>query len=103
MGNLHLSEFIEDLQLIYEEYGDLPVKGNIICGERGTLSSMCIINDDHYEEREKTLLIETLPESFGCSGLFSAYEYPSMKNISLIPLNKQQNICYNAKQVRDDK
>lgn len=82
--DMTLKRLIQHLENIYTEYGNIPVEGNIICGERGALSSLCVINGDSYEDSEKILLIEVLSESMGCNKLFSAYEYPSMKTIELV-------------------
>ena len=84
MGNISLDEFIKHLQTIRSKYGDIPVQGNIICGERGSVVSLCVINDDDYndEDKELMLLIEVVPETKDINnGGFYLYEYPSMEEI----------------------
>lgn len=84
MKYINLDEFIKHLQTIRNKYGDIPVQGNIICGERGSVVSLCVINDDDYDEEDKELmlLIEVAPETKDISnGDFYLYEYPSMEEI----------------------
>ena len=84
MKYINLDEFIKHLQTIRNKYGNIPVQGNIICGERGSVVSLCVINDDDYDEEDKELmlLVEVAPETKDISnGDFYLYEYPSMKEI----------------------
>lgn len=84
MKYINLDEFIKNLQTIRNKYGDIPVQGNIICGERGSVVSLCVINDDDYgdEDKELMLLVEVVPETKDISkGDFYLYEYPSMEEI----------------------
>ena len=84
MSNISLDKFIKYLQTIRNKYGDIPVQGNIICGERGSVVSLCVINDNDYEEEDKELilLVEVVPETKDISnGNFCLYEYPSMEEI----------------------
>ena len=84
MKYINLDEFIKHLQTIRNKYGDIPVQGNIICGERGSVASLCVINDDDYDEEDKELmlLVEVAPETKDISnGDFYLYEYPSMEEI----------------------
>ena len=83
MNNLTLNKLIEHLQRIRDKYGNMPVEGNVICGERGLIPSLCVLKDDEYEELELKLLIETEVESCldNSIPLFSVYEYPSMKEV----------------------
>lgn len=83
MANVDLEQLIQHLQAIHAKYGNMPVEGNVICGERGTIPSLCVIKDDEYGEEELVLLIETQVESDGFAKSFSAYEYPSMEDITL--------------------
>lgn len=84
MKYINLDKFIKHLQTIRNKYGDIPVQGNIICGERGSVVSLCVINDDDYDEEDKELmlLVEVAPETKDISnGGFYLYEYPSMEEI----------------------
>lgn len=63
------------------------MEGNIINGERGCVSSLCVIKDDSYGEDELGLLVEVEPEC-GDVPVFTAYEYPSMKTIDLVGKEK---------------
>lgn len=83
MNNLTLNKLIEHLQRIRDKYGNMPVEGNVVCDERGLISSLCVLKDDEYDELELKLLIEIEVESrLGNSiPLFSVYEYPSMKEV----------------------
>ena len=81
MDNLTLNKLIEHLQRIRDKYGNMPVEGNVVCDERGLISSLCVLKNDEYEELK--LLIETEVESRlnNSIPLFSVYEYPSMKEV----------------------
>ena len=84
MKYINLDEFIKHLQTIRNKYGDIPVQGNIICGERGSVVSLCVVNDDDYddEDKELMLLVEVAPETKDIgNGDFYLYEYPSMEEI----------------------
>lgn len=83
MGNIKLSRLIKHLKNIYNKYGDMPVEGNVICGERGTIPSLCVLKDDEYGEEELILLVEFQQENNGSAKSFIAYEYPSMEDITL--------------------
>ena len=80
--NMTLTRLIKHLENIYKKYGDMSVKSNIINGERGYVSSLCVIKDDDYDEDELSLLVEVEPE---CKDIpvFTVYEYPSMRIIEL--------------------
>lgn len=82
MSNIKLSRLIKHLENIYNKYGDMPVEGNIINGERGYVSSLCVMKDNSYEEEELALLVEVEPEDKDIP-VFSVYEYPSMTTIEL--------------------
>lgn len=81
MDNLTLNKLIEHLQRIRDKYGNMPVEGNVVCDERGLISSLCVLKNDEYEELK--LLIETEVESRlnNSIPLFNVYEYPSMEEI----------------------
>lgn len=81
MYNLTLNKLIEHLQRIRDKYGNMPVEGNVVCDERGLISSLCVLKNDEYEELK--LLIETEVESRlnNSIPLFNVYEYPSMEEI----------------------
>lgn len=81
-SNITLSRLIKHLENIYNKYGDMPVEGNIISGDRGYVSSLCVMKDDSYEEQELSLLIEVEGETKG-TPVFDVYEYPSMNEINL--------------------
>ena len=83
MNNLTLNKLIEHLQRIQSKYGNMPVEANIINGERGLISSLCVLKDDEYEEEELKLLIEMEVESDldNSIPLLSVYEYPSMEEV----------------------
>ena len=84
MKYINLDEFIKHLQTIRNKYGDIPVQGNIICGERGSVVSLCVINDNDYngEDKELMLLVEVVPEAkYISTDDFYLYEYPSMEEI----------------------
>ena len=84
MSYISLDKFIKHLQTIRDKYGDIPVQGNIICGERGSVVSLCVINDNDYngEDKELMLLVEVVPETKDISNSdFYLYEYPSMEEI----------------------
>ena len=84
MKYINLDEFIKHLQTIRNKYGDIPVQGNIICGERGSVVSLCVINDNDYNEEDKELmlLVEVAPETKDISNNdLYLYEYPSTKEI----------------------
>ena len=84
MKYINLDEFIKHLQTIRNKYGDIPVQGNIICGERGSVVSLCVINDDDYDEEDKELILlaEIVPETKDIiNDSFYLYEYLSMEEI----------------------
>lgn len=83
MANIDLENFIKHLQAIQTKYGNIPVEGNIICGERGTIPSLCVFKNDGYSVDGLVLLVEIRQESYGAAKSFTAYEYPSMENITL--------------------
>ena len=81
-SNVSLSRLIKHLENIYNKYGDMPVEGNIIGGDRGHVSSLCVMNDNDYGEQELSLLVEVEDERAD-TPIFNVYEYPSMENIEL--------------------
>lgn len=84
MSHISLDKFIKYLQTIRNKYGDMPVQSNIICGERGSVVSLCVINDDDYdkEDKELILLVEVVSKTKDTNnGDFYLYEYPSMEEI----------------------
>lgn len=83
MANIDLENFIKHLQVIQAKYGNIPIEGNVICGERGTIPSLCVFKNDGYGVEELVLLVEIQQESYGSAKSFTAYEYPSMKGITL--------------------
>lgn len=98
--NMTLTRLIKHLENIYKKYGDMSVESNIINGERGYVSSLCVIKEDDYGEDELSLLVEVEPE---CKDIpvFTVYEYPSMRIIELAgedlvsPLTRGCNRCRN--------
>ena len=50
MNNLTLNKLIEHLQRIRDKYGNMPVEGNVVCDERGLISSLCALKDNEYDE-----------------------------------------------------
>ena len=80
--NMTLTRLIKHLENIYKKYGDMSVESNIINGERGYVSSLCVNKEDNCGEDKLSLLVEVEPE---CKDIpvFTVYEYPSMRIIEL--------------------
>lgn len=99
--NMTLKRLIQHLENIYTKYGDMPVEGNIISGERGYVSSLCVIKEYDFGEDELSLLVEVEPE---CKDIpvFTVYEYPSMKTIELAGEDLVSPLTRGCKRCRDN-
>lgn len=78
---MNISRLIKYLEHIQNTYGDLPISGNIISGERMQFTSMFIEDNTKYNEGFELVL--ELEEITADKPVFNVYEYPSYKEINV--------------------
>ena len=78
---IKISRLIQYLEHIQNTYGDLPISGNIISGERMDFVSMFVEDNTEYNDGyELVLELEEITQDIPS---FDVYEYPSNKTIEL--------------------